>query len=68
MFIGIQSNWTWDEVAGQYYWHRFFSSQPDLNFENPKVREEMLKVLAKPVIYLSLLTVGHHYLDHAILA
>jgi len=38
------SNWSWDEDAGQYYWHRFFSSQPDLNFDNPKVREEMKKV------------------------
>jgi len=40
-----KSNWTWDEVAGQYYWHRFFSSQPDLNFDNPKVQEEMLDVM-----------------------
>jgi trehalose synthase len=39
------SNWTWDERAGQYYWHRFYSSQPDLNFENPKVQEEMLNVV-----------------------
>src|SRR5690606_19801511 len=31
------SNWTWDPVAGQYYWHRFFSHQPDLNFRNPRV-------------------------------
>ncbi|MEK9144475.1 MAG: alpha-amylase family glycosyl hydrolase, partial [Elusimicrobiota bacterium] len=38
------SNWTWDRAAGAYYWHRFFRSQPDLNFENPEVREEMLKV------------------------
>ena len=38
------SNWSWDEVAGQYFWHRFFSSQPDLNFDNPEVREEMKKV------------------------
>ena len=38
------SNWTWDEQAGQYYWHRFYSSQPDLNFDNPKVRDEMLSV------------------------
>ena len=38
------SNWTWDEQAGEYYWHRFYSSQPDLNFENPKVQEEMLNV------------------------
>jgi maltose alpha-D-glucosyltransferase/alpha-amylase len=31
------SNWAWDPVAGQYYWHRFFSHQPDLNFKNPEV-------------------------------
>src|SRR3954447_9149266 len=31
------SNWTWDQEAGQYYWHRFFSHQPDLNFDNPDV-------------------------------
>jgi maltose alpha-D-glucosyltransferase/alpha-amylase len=36
------SNWTWDEAAGQYYWHRFYASQPDLNYDNPKVQEEML--------------------------
>jgi maltose alpha-D-glucosyltransferase / alpha-amylase len=39
------SNWTWDPLAGQYYWHRFFSHQPDLNYENPEVRDEMLRVL-----------------------
>jgi len=39
------SNWTWDPLAGQYYWHRFFSHQPDLNYENPKVQDEMLRVL-----------------------
>jgi maltose alpha-D-glucosyltransferase/alpha-amylase len=38
------SNWTWDEKAGQYFWHRFYSSQPDLNYDSPKVQEEMLKV------------------------
>ena len=38
------SNWTWDEVAGQYFWHRFFSSQPDLNFDNPIVQQELLNV------------------------
>jgi len=38
------SNWTWDEKTGQYYWHRFYASQPDLNFDNPKVQEEMLNV------------------------
>ncbi|HEX5096426.1 MAG TPA: maltose alpha-D-glucosyltransferase, partial [Acidimicrobiia bacterium] len=40
-----QSNWAWDPVAGQYYWHRFYSSQPDLNFANPDVRREMLKTV-----------------------
>ncbi len=39
------SNWTWDEKAGQYFWHRFYSSQPDLNFDNPAVRQEMLNVM-----------------------
>jgi maltose alpha-D-glucosyltransferase / alpha-amylase len=38
------SNWTWDEVAGQYFWHRFYASQPDLNYDNPAVRAEMLNV------------------------
>ncbi|HEY6904143.1 MAG TPA: maltose alpha-D-glucosyltransferase [Candidatus Acidoferrales bacterium] len=40
-----RSNWTWDPVANQYYWHRFFSHQPDLNYDNPKVTEEVLKVM-----------------------
>ncbi|MFN7034879.1 MAG: alpha-amylase family glycosyl hydrolase, partial [Bellilinea sp.] len=40
-----KSNWTWDEAAGQYYWHRFYSSQPDLNYDNPAVREEMKKII-----------------------
>ncbi len=39
------SNWTYDEKAGKYFWHRFYSSQPDLNYDNPEVREEMLKVM-----------------------
>jgi maltose alpha-D-glucosyltransferase/alpha-amylase len=39
------SNWTFDPVRGQYYWHRFFSHQPDLNFENPRVQEAMIEVL-----------------------
>lgn len=39
------SNWTFDHIAGQHYWHRFFSHQPDLNYENPKVQEEMFKVV-----------------------
>jgi maltose alpha-D-glucosyltransferase / alpha-amylase len=40
-----RSNWTWDPIAKQYYWHRFFSHQPDLNYDNPKVVEEVLKVM-----------------------
>ena len=40
------SNWTWDDVGQQYYWHRFYASQPDLNYDNPQVQEEMLKVAA----------------------
>ncbi|MBJ7449569.1 MAG: maltose alpha-D-glucosyltransferase [Parachlamydiales bacterium] len=39
------SNWQWDPVAQSYYWHRFFHHQPDLNFRNPRVREEMIKIL-----------------------
>ena len=39
------SNWTWDPVAQAYYWHRFFSHQPDLNFDNPEVRQAMLDVV-----------------------
>jgi maltose alpha-D-glucosyltransferase / alpha-amylase len=39
------SNWTYDEVAGQYYWHRFYSSQPDLNYDNPAVHEEMFGIM-----------------------
>jgi maltose alpha-D-glucosyltransferase / alpha-amylase len=38
------SNWAYDEVTREYYWHRFYSSQPDLNFDNPLVRQEMLKI------------------------
>ncbi len=39
------SNWTWDPVRKQYYWHRFFSHQPDLNYENPDVQEAMIDIL-----------------------
>jgi maltose alpha-D-glucosyltransferase/alpha-amylase len=39
------SNWAWDPVSKAYYWHRFFSHQPDLNYDNPAVREEMWKVM-----------------------
>ena len=40
-----KSNWTWDETAKAYYWHRFFSHQPDLNFDNPMVLEEVLSAM-----------------------
>jgi maltose alpha-D-glucosyltransferase/alpha-amylase len=40
-----KSNWTWDAEAGAYYWHRFYSHQPDLNFDNPAVLEEVLSVM-----------------------
>jgi len=40
-----RSNWTWDPMAKQYYWHRFFQHQPDLNYDNPDVVREMLGVL-----------------------
>jgi maltose alpha-D-glucosyltransferase/alpha-amylase len=40
-----RSNWTWDPVAGAYFWHRFFHHQPDLNYDNPVVMAEMLAVL-----------------------
>ena len=46
-----RSNWTWDPVAGQYYWHRFFHHQPDLNFDNPAVLNAVLRVM-------------HFWLDH----
>ncbi|HWI89845.1 MAG TPA: maltose alpha-D-glucosyltransferase [Flavisolibacter sp.] len=39
------SNWTWDPVAQQYYWHRFFHHQPDLNYDNPLVQEEIFKII-----------------------
>ncbi|WP_461208551.1 maltose alpha-D-glucosyltransferase [Desulfocurvus sp. DL9XJH121] len=39
------SNWTWDPVAGAYYWHRFYSHQPDLNFDNPQVVKAMFRVV-----------------------
>ena len=40
-----KSNWTWDPVAKQYFWHRFFSHQPDLNFDNPRVLKSVLDVM-----------------------
>jgi maltose alpha-D-glucosyltransferase / alpha-amylase len=41
-----RSNWTWDEQAEAFYWHRFFSHQPDLNYDNPEVRKAMLDVVS----------------------
>ncbi len=40
-----KSNWAYDETAGLYYWHRFYASQPDLNYDNPEVFQEMCKVM-----------------------
>lgn len=40
-----KSNWTWDPVAGQYFWHRFYSHQPDLNFDNPQVLRAVLSIM-----------------------
>lgn len=39
------SNWSWDAEAQAYYWHRFFSHQPDLNFDNPKVQKEVFDIM-----------------------
>src|SRR5689334_1231953 len=39
------SNWTWDTTANAYYWHRFYSHQPDLNFDNPQVRRALIRVM-----------------------
>ena len=39
------SNWTWDDVAGSYYWHRFYRHQPDLNFQNPEVGQAMFDII-----------------------
>jgi len=41
----LDSNWTWDKEAGQFYWHRFYSEQPDLNYDNPAVQAEMFKIV-----------------------
>ncbi|WP_374462367.1 maltose alpha-D-glucosyltransferase [Microtetraspora sp. AC03309] len=46
IFVDTESsNWTYDPARGQYYWHRFFHHQPDLNYENPAVQDAMLEVL-----------------------
>jgi maltose alpha-D-glucosyltransferase/alpha-amylase len=39
------SNWSWDPLAGQYYWHRFFHHQPDLNYDSPQVQEEVFRII-----------------------
>ena len=46
VFVDVErSNWAWDPQRGQYYWHRFYAHQPDLNYDNPEVREAMLDVV-----------------------
>jgi maltose alpha-D-glucosyltransferase/alpha-amylase len=40
-----KSNWTWDPVAGAYFWHRFYSHQPDLNYDNPRVLEAVIGIM-----------------------
>jgi len=59
------SNWSWDRIAGAYYWHRFYNHQPDLNFENPAVQEALLGAvdfwLAKGVDGLRLDAVPYLY-------
>jgi maltose alpha-D-glucosyltransferase/alpha-amylase len=40
-----KSNWAWDPISKAFYWHRFFSHQPDLNYDNPVIREEMWNVM-----------------------
>ncbi len=47
IFIDTEkSNWTWDPVANAYYWHRFFSHQPDLNYDNPELQKAMLDTMS----------------------
>jgi len=41
-----ESNWAWDESSQRYYWHRFFSFQPDINYDNPNVQDEMIKIIS----------------------
>src|SRR5262249_60105803 len=40
-----KSNWAWDSVANSYYWHRFYSHQPDLNFDNPAVLDHVIRAM-----------------------
>ncbi len=47
IFIDTEkSNWTWDETAGQYFWHRFYSSQPDLNYNCPQLKQEIFDIIS----------------------
>ena len=46
MFTDVErSNWTWDDTRQQYYWHRFYHHQPDLNYENPEVADTMIDLV-----------------------
>ncbi len=46
IFLDVEdSNWSFDESGGQYFWHRFYASQPDLNFDNPEVRQKMKEII-----------------------
>lgn len=46
IFIDYEkSNWTYEPTRGQYYWHRFFHHQPDLNYDNPEVQKEMMRIV-----------------------
>src|SRR2546430_13451000 len=42
-----KSNWAWDPLAGAYYWHRFFSHQPDLNYDNPRMLSAMIQIMRR---------------------
>src|SRR5260370_25063771 len=42
-----KSNWAWDPLAGAYYWHRFFSHQPDLSYDNPRVLAAMIQIMRR---------------------
>lgn len=46
IFVDVEkSNWSWNEATGEYYWHRFYACQPDLNYDNPKVKAEIFNVV-----------------------
>ena len=55
-----KSNWAWDPISKSFYWHRFFSHQPDLNYDNPAVREQMwLSLIHIYADFLSALQFAH---------